>query len=403
MRTHWLTSSLVLLCLLSALGLAAAAEATGPPPVEVHGWMLTRYYPNATVDATRDEKGVISNEQEQSRLRWERISLSGLARLSNGKSAYAEIYVHPWVAHSDPTFLYLESLYLDVPAGPGAKFRIGKGRNIAFGIAPSYGARKTSNYSPLAEAFTMDRVVGIQYARTRGKDSLALGILNAQRPGQRLIGMAADMQLDRGSQGRTTVGHLTDRDVPADRSGTLQATARYGRQLSDLNLGLSARSGAMDDTDAAFLKKKFATYNGTNQTMLRYGLDATYNHMPFYGTAQYFVGTTGGIRTHGWELLLGGEPSRQCTGIWREMSGACKGLYLRYGELKIDVPRTLDPITWDTTQFAASYVYPLRVKRFLGRLPKWIQIEYERNREEPPAGASQIPNDVFFVELFTSF
>ena len=67
------------------------------------------------------------------------------------------------------------------------------------------------------------------------------------------------------------------------------------------------------------------------------------------------------------------------------------------------MPRTLDPITWDTEQLAVSYVYPLRVKHFLGSLPKWLQIEYERNKEKPPAGMSEIPDNVFFVELFSAF
>jgi len=393
----------LLLCLLAAASLAAAAEATGPPAVEVHGWMLTRYYSDVTVNDTRSSSGVISNEQDESRLKWERVSLSGLVRLANGKTGYAEIYIHPWLPNDDPSFLYLESFYLDVPAGPGAKFRIGKGRSNCFGIVPAYGIRKTSNYSPLSEAFTMDRVLGIQYLRKHGKDELAFGILNAERPGQRFIGMTADMQLDQGSLARTTVGHLTDRDTPADRSGQLQASARLGRQMGDMNVGVSGRTYGLDRTDVAFLAKKFATYNGQNRTARRYGLDATYNRMPFIGSAQYYVGDTGGIRNNGWEILLGVEPSAQCTAPWRSFSSACKGLFLRYGRLDIDVPRTLDSITWDTEQLAVSYVYPLRVKHFLGSLPKWLQIEYERNKEKPPAGMSEIPDNVFFVELFSAF
>ncbi len=402
MRIHWLICAMVALCLLPAMLWAADGQA-GPPAVEVHGWMLTRYYSDATVNDTRDSSGVISNEKDDSRLRWERISLSGLARLEEGKSAYGEIYIHPWLPNTDPSFLYLESLYLDVPAGPGAKFRVGKGRNMTFGIVPAYGIRKTSNYGPLEEAFTMDRALGIQYLQTKGKDSLGFAILNGQRPGTRYIGMTADMQLATGGLTRTTVAHLTDRDVPNDRSGTLGVSARYGRQLSaSLNGGVSAKASAIDATDRAFLAKKFATYNGTSSTLHRYGVDLTHSTLPFYGTAQYYVGDTGNIRSSGWEILLGVEPSPKSTSPWRELSGACKGLFVRYGKMKIDVPKTLDPITWDTNQLALSYVYPLRVKS-ISSLPKWIQIEYERNREETPAGMSQIPNNVLFVELFSAF
>jgi hypothetical protein len=242
--------------------------------------------------------------------------------------------------------------------------------------------------------------------QTRGKDSLNFAILNGQRPGTRFVGMTADLQLDQGLPAlvRTTVAHLTDRDTPQNRSGTIGVSARYGRQLSAaLNAGISAKASAIDQDDKAFLAKKFVTYNGTNATLHRYGLDATCSRMPFVGTAQYYAGTTGNIRSNGWEILLGIEPSAQCTHPWREFSAACKGLFVRYGKLNIDVPKTLDPITWDTNQLALSYVYPLRVKKYAGELPKWIQIEYERNRESPPSGMSQIPNDVLFVELFSAF
>jgi len=401
MKTYWLICALVLLLLPTVL--LEAEEPAGPPAVEVHGWSLTRYYADTVVDDTRDSHGVVSNEEKESRLRWERISLSGLARLDNGKQAYAEIYIHPWLPNDDPSFLYLESLYLDVPAGPDAKFRIGKGRSVAFGIVPSYGNRKTSNYGPLEEEFTQDRVLGIQYMQTRGKDSLAFGVLNDQRPGTRQTGMTADMQLDEGSLARTTVAHLSDRDTPADRSGTLAASGRYGRQFTTaLNAGISAKTGELDDTDRAFLAKRFPTYNGTDLGLRRYGVDATYSSMPYYSTFQYYAGDTGGIETSGWEILLGVEPSAQCTGIWRELSPACKGLYVRYGKLNTDVPKTLDSITWDTDQLAISYVYPLHVTRYTD-LPKWLQIEYERNHEHTVAGASQIPNNVFFVELFSAF
>jgi hypothetical protein len=403
MRTHWFICTLVLVSLLSAVAAAAAEEAQGPPAVEVHGWILTRYYADATVNATQDSSGVITNEVEDSWLEWERMSLYSTARLANGKEAYAEVYIHPWLPNSDPSFLYLESLYLDVPAGDGAKYRIGKGRSNAFGIVPGYGARKTSNYSPLSETFTMDRVLGIQYMQNSGDNSFAFGIFNSQRPGMRLIGMAADAQMDAGSVPQTTVMHLTDRDNPAKRSGELEASARYGRQMGNLNVGISGRGGALDNTDAAFLAKFYPTYNGTNQTRTKYGVDATYKRMPFYATFEYYAGDVGGIGQDGYAILIGVEPSKQCTGIWREMSGACKGLFVRYLNLDMDVPPVVNnTMTWDIEQLAISYVLPINTT-LLGGYPKWLQFEYERNEETAPAGASEIPNDLFFVELFTAF
>lgn len=407
------TRLLGFMLLLTFVALSAAAYAAdAPPAVEVHGWVQLREYINTTVTLDRDPTtGVITDEEEESHLDWERISFSGLARLPEGKLAYGEVYIHPWLPNSDPSFLYLESLYLDVPAQPGGKFRIGKGRNCSFGITPSYGNRKTSNYSPLQEAFTMDRVLGVQYLNTHGNDSINLGIFNGQRPGTRYIGMAADSQLDYGGAnlGNTTVAHLSNRDTPADRPGTLQASARVGRQIKDLNVGLSGQIGQLDDTDAAFLASKFGDAYPGLKTASQYGLDATYKKMPWIAQLEAYAGDTGGIERSGWSILVGIEPSAQCTSPWREWSGACKGLFVRYTDLNIDVSaddltaaQQLNPITWDTQQWAVSYVYPLRVSGYKVS-PKWLQFEYERNTEDAPAGASEIPNNVFFIELFVAF
>jgi len=405
MRTHWLMCTVVLALVLAAVGLAIADEAAGPPAVEVHGWSLTRYYFDTTVYATRDSAGLVSDEEDKSHLEWERFSLSAKARLADGKQAYAEVYIHPWLANDDPSFLYLESLYLDIPADPSNTVRIGKGRSVAFGIVPAYGNRKTSNYGPLAETFTMDRALGIQVMHKQGANTLDVGLFESQRPGARLIGMAADAQLDRGPAVLvTTTPHLAERDTPADRSGELELSARYGRQMGDLKVGLSGRGGAIDDADAAFLAGKFATYNGTNKTRLYSGFDATYNKMPWYVTGEYYGGTLGGIRHSGYAVLVGVEPTKQCAGIWRELSGACKGIFVRYTDLSIGVdPVVNNPYTWDTQQWAVSYVLPLKGIGLDVPYFKWLQFEYEQNKEDVPEGADENPNNVLFVELFGAF
>ena len=402
MKTHWLIGALVVACLMGALALAAADEAQGPPAVEVHGWSLTRYYVDTTVNATQDSLGVITNEEEDSHVECERFSLSGRSRLANGKEVYAEVYIHPWLPNGHPSFLYLESLYIDIPAAPGAKVRIGKGRSNAFGIVPGYGNRKVTNYSPLAETFTMDRALGVQYLQKRGNDSFAFGLFNSQRLGTRPIGMAADSQIEGGAPGATMVSHLTDRDSPANRSGELETSARYGRQMGDFNIGLSGRLGALDEEDAALLAAKFPTYNGTNRTRAKYGLDSTYKQAPFYGTFEWCAGSVGGIDQDGYAILIGVEPSKKCTGVWRDMAGICKGIFVRYVNLDTDVPAVVNnSLTWDIEQISVSYVLPLRCSW----LPyaKWLQFEYERNKEDVPAGADEISNDMLFVELFSAF
>jgi len=130
-------------------------------------------------------------------------------------------------------------------------------------------------------------------------------------------------------------------------------------------------------------------------------VDTTYKKAPYVATAQVFKGETGNIDNDGWEITVGLEPTKQNPGVLDGMSKYCKGLYLRYGEMNIDVPKTTSTITWDTKQFAASYVLPLKSPNF--KAAKWLQFEYEHNTEKTVSGADQIPNDLFFVELFTAF
>ena len=101
-------------------------------------------------------------------------------------------------------------------------------------------------------------------------------------------------------------------------------------------------------------------------------------------------------------VSIGVEPSMKCTGIWRDLAGACKGLFVRYVNLDTDVtPVVNNSLTWDIEQLSVSYVLPLRCSW----LPycKWLQFEYERNTEDVPAGADEVPNDMLFVELFSAF
>jgi hypothetical protein len=383
----------------STLCLAAAAS---PPTVEVHGWSLTRYYVDTAVNATRDpDTGEISDVDKDSFLEEERISLYALARLPEGRLAYGEVYIHPWLPASDPTYLYLESLYVDFPVSPTAKVRIGKGRNQAFGIVPTYGARKFSNYSPVAEVYTQDRVLGIQYLQTCGPDTLNFAVINSPRVGRRFLGMTADEQLESGGLGSTTVPHLVEKDIPNDRSQGIEGTARWGRQFNpQFNAGVSARLGSLDDTDIDFLKSKYPD-QVSGQTRVNYGVDATWVSRPFVAEAEYYAGTTGGIDNTGWDILVGFEPTKQCALPWRSYSSACKGLFARYSVTTVDAVKTLDPMTWDTNQLALSYVYPFKFKGQLSA--KWLQFEYEMNHESPPEGVDEIPNNIFFVELFSAF
>ncbi len=152
--------------------------------------------------------------------------------------------------------------------------------------------------------------------------------------------------------------------------------------------------------DTAFLQSKFGS-QADSTTREQYGLDAVYKCAPFFSSFQYYAGPTGGIGQSGWEMLVGVEPTKECSRPWHDFAGACKGLFVRYSKLNIDVVHDIaSPITWDTSQLGVSYVIPLPSGSQPGLGVKWLQIEWEDNREQVPHGGDQIPNNVLFAEAF---
>jgi hypothetical protein len=385
--------AIMLTLLVGALAIPPASATMEWSDLEVHGYMQSRYYVDFATNASVDGAGEISDVRKDNAFETERISLSGKMKMSNKISGYGELYIHPWLYRVHPSSVYLESFYLDCAVNPSAKLRVGKGRNNTFGVTPSAGNRKTSNYSPLQEMFTMDRTLGVQYLVSHPRNNWELSVCHSLRPQFRLIGQVAGEQYYGSSNAflRTTVLHLADRDIPGDRSDKLTYSGRVGEKLGkSMEVGLSYRTGALDTTDEAYLAKYYSSYNG-DLNLRRYGVDATYKAGSIYSLAQYFKGETGNIDNDGWEVLVGTEPNKPY----------CKGLYVRYGEQNIDVPSQVNKSwTWDTRQLAASYAIPLN--KMNGHL-KWLQFEYERNMEKVPSGSDEIPNDIFFVELFSAF
>ena len=134
--------------------------------------------------------------------------------------------------------------------------------------------------------------------------------------------------------------------------------------MKGLNIGTSISAGQLDDEDAAFLTKHFPDVYDGSQDSRRWGIDATYNCAPLYGTFEYYDGTFGNIPLHGWTVLVGWQDIRNSAGKWRDFSPGYKGLYARYTRLSIGVPETLDLDTWNTQQFGLSYVIPLHAAPF---------------------------------------
>ncbi|MDD3926688.1 MAG: hypothetical protein PHT33_08525, partial [bacterium] len=327
--------------------------------------------------------------------RSERVSVSAAADLPDNAKGYVEVYYHPWAAASG---LYLESAYYDTPVGSG-RLRVGKGRNITFGLTPSYGNRKTSNYGIVAEAFTQDRIQGAQYTVDSGRFNLGLGVETGYRLGTRGIG---EIPGDGTYVAAYSVPHLSFRDVPGSLSSTLQYNARASANLgAGLRAGASVLAGTVDDRDLASLQgtdtalRPRNPITGTTPTtaigpgftgkgILVSGLDLTYKRTsPLLLQGELFDASVSDLDYGAWSLTAGWEPPQG----WK--------FYARYGVQDMNIVPTNNPLTWDTRQVSLSAVQPLRKAL-------WLQYEYEINSEETDTG-SKVADNLFFVELFSAF
>jgi hypothetical protein len=371
----------VAVVLLSALAASLALAVDVAPGVSVKGYMQNRFY-----------AGPGSNPQFRS----ERISLSAIGNLPNESTAYAEVYYHPWAPASG---LYLESAYYDTGLGQG-RVRIGKGRRMTFGITPAWPNRKTSNYGIVSEAFTQDRIQGVQYMLQKDVLDFGIALQTGYRLGTRNIGeIPGDSQRNPTHQ----VAHLAFRDAnagggsPSSLNRKLAVSTRVGGKWGDgLRAGASLYMGSLDPADVTSLTSAgpLVTPTGapsllpagtTSDTQRVWGLDASYK-LPsgFVTQGEWYDAKVSALNYDAWNVLAGLElPSG-----WK--------FFARYAEQNIGVAPTANQLSWDVQQVSLSMVQPLRKGL-------WLQYEYEINSEDPPPGISSIKNNLFFVELFTGF
>jgi hypothetical protein len=335
--------------------------------------------------------------------RLERLSLSAIAALPKDSTAYTEVYYQPYTTVGNAN-VYLESAYYETGAGAG-RIRVGKGRRMTFGMVPAYPNRKTTNYGIVAEAFTQDRPQGVQYLLQKGVMDSGISVHNGYRLGIRNIGDVPGDTLR--TAGETTpstldltkrlnvVPHLCFREADSSLrpSNKLAVSARLGGKWNcGLKAGVSMSVGKLDDADLALLKPG-GTLGGvaglvsaaaTKNTMNVFGLDAGYKSPSgFVLQGEYYKATVSDLDYNAWDVLGGFEMRNG----WK--------VFARYGTQNMDTPRTANPLSWDTKQLSLSVVQPLRKGL-------WMQYEYERNREGTNSGVN-IPNDIFFAELFTGF
>ncbi|MBP6964124.1 MAG: hypothetical protein KBC96_06945 [Armatimonadetes bacterium] len=382
--------------LVAAAGALFAQAAPAPPKIDVHGYMQNRFY---------------MGEGASGEFRSERISISTLATFADTSNAYVELYYHPWV---NTNGLYLESAYYDKPIEVG-KLRIGKGRRQAFGITPAYPNRKTSNYGIVSEAFTQDRVQGVQYIGSKNNMEAALAVHTAYRLGTRAIGeIPGDTPRNALGVPQHQVPHLALRDphsgsgnqafsaVSGQLSQKLQFSGRIGGTWSGVKAGLSYSYAKLDSRDMANLRDPAADAvlrpsnpitgaasapllpGATDNTMSQLGFDFM-RKWPcgFVLQGEYYDAKVSSLDYDAWNVVLGQEFKNG----WK--------LFARYAQQNMDTPLANNPLTWDVQQVSLSMVQPIAKS-------VWLQYEYEINNEDA-LGGGKVDNDLFFIELFSGF
>lgn len=371
-----LAMTAVLLMVSAGMVFAQAAAAPAPPKIDVHGYMQNRFY---------------MAEGANPEFRSERISISTIATFADTSNAYVEIYYHPAAAAGG---LYLESAYYDRPIADG-RLRVGKGRRQTFGITPAYPNRKTSNYGIVSEAFTQDRIQGLQYMASKGTMDLGLSVHTAYRLGTRNIGEIPGDTLRNATH---QVPHLALREANGDLSQKLQFSGRIGGNWNGLKAGLSASFATLDTRDMANLtgagtltpvdpRTGLATgpllTPTSDNNMSQIGLDFMKKWPSgFMAQGEFYDASVSTLDYNAWNLLAGQEfPSG-----WK--------IIVRYAQQNMDIAPITNPLSWDVRQTSISVVQPIAKS-------VWIQYEYEINSEKTD-GAS-VGNNVFFIELFSGF
>jgi len=354
--------------------LAGYAFAQAAPSVELHGYMQNRFY---------------VPESSQPRFGVERVSLSAAAKLPSEANAYVEIYlpVQPSSA------LYLESGYVDLKLGNG-RLRVGKGRQLNFGITPTYPNRKTSQYGILAETFTQDRIQGLQYAYKAGAFDGGVSFFTDLTGGTRQIGTfpGAFNSVDAAGIAAPVFGdtqpHLCDGE-PSGAAGTnarLAGSAKIGVSTPTWNAHISYATGGLSQTNAnAVAKPWLGVLTHASTTHNKCGIDATYGRGPWVGQVEAYQATFGEVKLNGYSVLAGYQPKD----TWRA--------YVRYASIVSNLtPVAASPSTYDPQQLTFAVIKPL----FKG---VWIECDYEKNVQRVPRGGRKIDDGLFFVELFTGF
>ncbi|MCL5104430.1 MAG: hypothetical protein M1133_09995 [Armatimonadetes bacterium] len=366
------------LCL--AAPVIAQTAAPAPPPVELHGYMLNRMY---------------ANPDSSARFAIQRVSLSAQGNLPGDKIGYVEVYFHPWVTDAvlpasaganntqftgEQGRTYLESAYLDMPLGSG-RLRIGKGRQLNFGLTPTYPNRKTTQYYTLSQTFTQERIQGFQYAYKKGIFDAGASLFTDLRIGNTKIG--GDLP---NAEATKTVRHFVNKDDSANNSGRMAGAIKLGVSTPCLKAHLSGMVGSLQQVDANFIAAQYGATASTIKRHNAFGADAMFSKNQFVASGEWYTGDFSFLKITGYSVMAGFEPKDKTS----------RRYYVRYSALNNDQAPTSNQYTWNTQQLMFGVVQPISKG-------VWIEANYEKNTEDPGGGAASINDDVFLVEFFTGF
>lgn len=377
--------------LLMSLGLPVFSQ--GLQNVELHGYMQNRFY---------------SNPDYSARFVTERVSLSAVGNFGDA-TAYIETYIHPWLtdkvvpspiagppnpvnptgtaATADQFRVYLESAYVDLPFAKG-RLRLGKGRQLNFGMTPSYPNRKTTQYGILAETFTQDRITGAQFDYKCAAFDFGASLFSDLQVETRSIGdFSGAINSSDPSVFTSTVKHFTDKDDPANPSGALAASMRLGLTKPNYQIHISGMTGGLSQADADFIASQYSIGTGLNddRSHNKYGVDGSISTGPYILQAEAYQGDFSFVKVSGYSVLVGYQPKDK------------QRFYARWAALNNNrAPNGNFQATWDTQQLTFGFVQPIRKG-------VWVEVNFEDNLESPPAGIGSKRNNLLFAEFFTGF
>jgi len=333
-------------CIIFAMALCFSTSVLAQ--VQTHGFLLFRT--------------IAAHDNYTSRV--ERYGIRFTEKVDDEFDWLTEIYIHPQQPAGQGR-LYMESAFLNWNLSKRLpwdfKIRIGKGRNYCYGQTPSYGRRRTTDYSLYSEAFTQLRVLGLQTFSNFGPVQLAVAIINPYSMASRRL---PDFPI-----GLNIPIPICDRDTDNSTFNRIALSGRLGYQKDMLNVGVNVY--ASDPRE------------GTAGAKSRYGVDAEVKLesgflVQVQGTvAQTAIdydqnGSIDDLDHMGAEVLGGWEKDKI-------------GLYARYGMV------TYDDKLQDLNSVMLSAVYKIRPRIH-------FRLEGIVNGEDKDMGMGEVDNNVILFE-----